>query len=70
VSVVGEVMSAYLRHDVEEPEFDVEEWWVLFEFIISQWRLCRVYYQVIKRDPNIRPIYECRCDERLKTTGE
>jgi hypothetical protein len=25
---------------------------------------------VIKRDPNIRPIYECRCDERLKGKDE
>ena len=29
-----------------------------------------VYYEVIKRESNIRPIYECRCDERLKTKGE
>ncbi len=25
---------------------------------------------MIKREPNIRPIYECRCDERLKTESE
>ena len=26
-----------------------------------------VYYESIKRDPKIRGIYECRCDERLQT---
>ena len=26
-----------------------------------------VYYESIKRDPKIREIYECRCDERLQT---
>ncbi len=26
--------------------------------------------EVIKRDPNIRPIYECRCDERLEGEAE
>ncbi len=26
-----------------------------------------VYYEAIKREPKIRGIYECRCDERLKT---
>ena len=26
-----------------------------------------VYYESIKREPKIRGIYECRCDERLKT---
>jgi hypothetical protein len=25
---------------------------------------------VIKRELNIRPMYECRCDERLKTKHE
>ena len=25
-----------------------------------------VYYESIKRELKIRPIYECRCDERLK----
>ena len=28
-----------------------------------------VYYESIKRELKIRPIYECRCDERLKTRG-
>jgi hypothetical protein len=27
----------------------------------------RVYYESIKREPKIRGIYECRCDERLQT---
>ena len=26
-----------------------------------------VYYESIKRELKIKPIYECRCDERLKT---
>jgi hypothetical protein len=29
-----------------------------------------VYYEVIKGDLNRRLIYECRCDERLKTKAE
>ena len=29
-----------------------------------------VYYESIKRELKTRPIYECRCDERLKTKDE
>ena len=29
-----------------------------------------VYYESIKRELKIRPIYLCRCDERLKTKGK
>ena len=29
-----------------------------------------VYYESIKRELQSRPIYECRCDERLKTKAE
>jgi hypothetical protein len=29
-----------------------------------------VYYESRKRDLQTRPIYECRCDERLKTKSE
>jgi hypothetical protein len=29
-----------------------------------------VYYESIKRELKKRPIYECRCDERLKTKSE
>jgi len=29
-----------------------------------------VYYESIKRELKTRPIYECRCDERLKTKAE
>ncbi len=29
-----------------------------------------VYYESIKREPNIRGIYECRCDERLQTKSK
>jgi hypothetical protein len=29
-----------------------------------------VYYESIKRELKIKPIYECRCDERLKTKAE
>ncbi len=28
------------------------------------------YYESIKRELKRRPIYECRCDERLKTKSE
>jgi hypothetical protein len=30
-------------------------------------KLFFVYYESIKREPKIRGIYECRCDERLQT---
>ena len=29
-----------------------------------------VYYESRKRELNTRPIYECRCDEKLKTKSE
>ncbi len=29
-----------------------------------------VYYESMKREIKTRPIYECRCDERLKTKAE
>jgi hypothetical protein len=29
-----------------------------------------VYHATIKRDPKIKPNFECRCDERLKTKTE
>ena len=29
-----------------------------------------VYYESIKAELQTRPIYECRCDERLKTKSE
>jgi hypothetical protein len=29
-----------------------------------------VYYESIKRELKTRPIYDCRCDERLKTKAE
>ncbi len=29
-----------------------------------------VYYKSIKRELQTKPIYECRCDERLKPKGE
>ncbi len=29
-----------------------------------------VYYESIKREVKTRPMYECRCDERLKTKDE
>ena len=36
---------------------------VMVEFVI-------VYYESIKRELKTRPIYVCRCDERLKPTAE
>ena len=32
--------------------------------------LCHVYIESRKRELKTRPIYECRCDERLKTKPE
>ena len=29
-----------------------------------------VYHESIKREVQIRPIYECQCDERLKTKAK
>ena len=29
-----------------------------------------VYYESRKRELKTRPVYECRCDERLKTKSE
>ncbi len=29
-----------------------------------------VYYESIKREPKIKSIYECRCDERLQTKSK
>ncbi len=34
------------------------------------WRTYIVYYESIKREPKIRGIYECRCDERLQTKSK
>jgi hypothetical protein len=34
---------------------------------VGQREKCFVYYESIKREPKIRGIYECRCDERLQT---
>ena len=31
---------------------------------------CFVYHESTKRELQIRPIHECRCDERLKTKSE
>jgi hypothetical protein len=36
----------------------------------EEYRSTLVYYESIKRDLNIRLIYECRCDERIKTKTE
>ncbi len=35
-------------------------------FILFFWRF-EVYYESIKREPKIRGIKKCRCDERLQT---
>jgi hypothetical protein len=39
---------------------------VIYEFFV--WFV--VYYETIKREVKIKPISECRCDERLKTKPE
>jgi hypothetical protein len=35
-----------------------------------RFRVTYVYYESIKREPKIRGIYECRCDERLQTKSK
>ena len=35
--------------------------------VTKDYKLKVVYYESIKREPKIRGIYECRCDERLQT---
>jgi hypothetical protein len=37
---------------------------------VIQYQLVVVYYASRKRELKTRPIYECRCDERLKTKSE
>jgi hypothetical protein len=44
--------------DVEDREKGTEPFYEVFE----------VYYESIKREPKIRGINKCRCDERLQTT--
>jgi len=46
-------------HDVKTQGFPLPIILRLFPFV--------VYYEWIKRELKIRPIYECRCDERLQT---
>jgi hypothetical protein len=45
---------------------------IVYEFGNLLCRGCHylVYYESIKRELKIKPIYECRCDERLKTKVE
>ncbi len=40
------------------------------EFIFCVVYIRIVYYESIKRELKINPIYECRCDERLKPKVE
>jgi hypothetical protein len=35
--------------------------------VMEDYKHVYVYYESIKREPKIRGIYECRCDERLQT---
>jgi len=57
----------------------VVKWWVDDTTQLCHWRVntdwtrCErghrvVYYESINRELKRRPIYECRCDERLKTS--
>jgi hypothetical protein len=39
-------------------------------FLLKFIGLTVVYYESIKRELETRPIYECRCDERLKIKDE
>jgi hypothetical protein len=48
---------------------------VIFLSVTSHFPVCHcehfvVYYESIKRELNIRLIYECRCDEKLKAKAE
>ena len=43
--------------------------------VVFCWRIhihtvVRIYYESRKREVKTRPMYECRCDERLKTKSE
>ncbi len=33
-------------------------------------RITVVYYEALNREPKIKSIYECRCDERLQTKSK
>ncbi len=39
----------------------------LFTMVFRNQGIVVVYYESIKREVKIKPISECRCDEKLKT---
>jgi hypothetical protein len=43
-----------------------EPGWIV-DLPLEDFEICFVYYESIKRELKIKPIYECRCDERLQT---
>jgi hypothetical protein len=49
--------------EVQCPVTSVSPHWCLIVVVV-------VYYESMKRDLKTRRIYECRCDERLKTKTE
>jgi hypothetical protein len=57
-----EIVSMYFDTSLRTSRVDLSE-------LSSPWWLF-VYYESIKRELKIRPIYECRCDERLKSNVE
>jgi hypothetical protein len=78
LSVVRAHTSLVLRKSLDDALRDLLPWDI--EFVIDepvdeqeeepevQVRIVNdVYYESIKREPKIRGIYECRCDERLQT---
>jgi len=56
----------------------LNKYWNQYSLLTSAWFIKNrqienyriVYYESIKREIQIRPIYECRCDESLKTKAK
>ncbi len=54
---------------MKDEDLKIEE--IEVSHTLGGYRRCSfVYYESMKRELKIRPIYECRCDERLKTKTE
>ncbi len=62
--MVKEIIDKILREFIDKFPHQVEDRKRIILGIII------VYYESIKRELKTRPIYECRCDERLKTTDQ
>jgi hypothetical protein len=62
--MVKEIIDKILREIIDKFPHQVEDRKRIILGIII------VYYESIKRELKTRPIYECRCDEGLKTTDQ